>query len=203
MGQLNYDIAPYRNVPTQAANDVSSQPASTEFVQNLLPPGTVLPFAGAVPPTGWLLCDGSNVSRTTYARLFAVIGTTYGAGDGSTTFRLPDLRGEFIRGLDNGRGVDPGRTLGSLQLDQMQRLTGTISAATTGGGAPLLSGGNGVFRADTSTGAPGIGTTGSGSTRYASVLFDSADSPNARVSSTTSGETRPRSVALNYIIKAQ
>jgi phage-related tail fiber protein len=55
------------------------------------------------------------VSRTTFAELFSAIGTTHGAGDGSTTFNVPDLRGEFVRGWDHGRGVDSGRGLGSLQ----------------------------------------------------------------------------------------
>ena len=60
-------------------------------------------------------CNGSAVSRATYADLFTAIGTTFGIGNGSTTFNLPDLRGEFIRGWDNGRNVDPGRALGSFQ----------------------------------------------------------------------------------------
>jgi len=62
-------------------------------------------------PDGWRACSGQAVSRTTYAALFAAIGTEYGVGDGSTTFDLPDLRGEFLRGWDNGRGVDSGRVL--------------------------------------------------------------------------------------------
>lgn len=66
-------------------------------------------------PAGWLIENGAALSRTTYATLFAVIGVTYGAGDGATTFNLPDRRGEFDRGLDLGRGVDPGRVLGSAQ----------------------------------------------------------------------------------------
>ncbi|WP_432728572.1 phage tail protein [Variovorax sp. W6] len=77
--------------------------------------GMVCYFAQATPPTGYLKRNGAAVSRTTYARLFAKIGTTYGAGDGSTTFNLPDGRGVFDRGLDDGRGLDPGRTLGSYQ----------------------------------------------------------------------------------------
>lgn len=77
--------------------------------------GQVAYFPTEAAPSGWLIADGSAVSRTTYALLFALIGTTYGAGDGSTTFNLPDLRGEFVRGLDLGRGVDVGRTLGSYQ----------------------------------------------------------------------------------------
>ena len=63
-----------------------------------VPPGTVIIHAGGRPP-GWLTCIGSAVSRTTYAALFAAIGTTYGAGDGTTTFNLPDLRGRFPRGI--------------------------------------------------------------------------------------------------------
>jgi len=86
--------------------------------------GTVIWFAANTAPTGYLKANGANVSRTTYASLFAAIGTVFGVGDGSTTFGLPDLRGEFIRGWDDGRGVDSGRAFGSAQLDQMQKITG-------------------------------------------------------------------------------
>lgn len=82
--------------------------------------GSVSYFAMASAPSGWLAADGSAVSRTTYANLFAKIGTTFGVGDGSTTFNLPDLRGSFIRGLDNGKGYDSGRTLGSYQADDFK-----------------------------------------------------------------------------------
>ena len=71
-------------------------------------------------PAHCLECNGAEISRATYPELFAVIGTTYGAGDGSTTFKIPDLRGEFVRGLDNGRGVDAERGLGSGQDDARQ-----------------------------------------------------------------------------------
>jgi microcystin-dependent protein len=71
--------------------------------------GVVLPFAGSAAPTGWLLCYGQAVSRTTYDNLFAVIGTTYGAGDGSTTFNLPDLRGRAVAGMDNMGGTAASR----------------------------------------------------------------------------------------------
>lgn len=64
------------------------------------PAGTVIQYAGNTVPTGWLACDGSAVSRATYATLFAAIGVTYGAGDGSTTFNLPDARGRAVAGLD-------------------------------------------------------------------------------------------------------
>lgn len=69
--------------------------------------GIVKPFAGNVAPIGYRFCDGFNLSRTTYAKLFAVIGTSWGNGDGSTTFHIPDLRGRFLRGRDAGAGRDP------------------------------------------------------------------------------------------------
>ncbi len=68
------------------------------------PTGSVQSYAGSSAPTGWLLCFGQNVSRTTYADLFAVVSTTYGVGDGSTTFGLPDLRGRVVAGVDNMGG---------------------------------------------------------------------------------------------------
>lgn len=85
-----------------------------------IPAGFIMPFAGSTAPDGWLECNHGEVSRTQYADLYAAIGDTYGAGDGSTTFNLPENRGEFIRGWDNGRGIDPNRQLGSFQLDQLQ-----------------------------------------------------------------------------------
>ncbi len=83
----------------------------------ILPAGAVLFFAMNAAPSGYLVCNGSAVSRTAFATLFSKIGTLYGSGDGSTTFNLPDLRGEFIRGWDGGKGVDSGRLFGSGQLD--------------------------------------------------------------------------------------
>lgn len=75
--------------------------------------GTVLPFAGSAAPTGWLLCHGQAVSRTTYAALFNTIGTTFGAGDGSTTFNLPDLRGRVAAGKDDMGGSAASRLTNS------------------------------------------------------------------------------------------
>ena len=86
----------------------------------LLAPGLILFFAANTPPTGWLKANGAAVSRATYASLFAAIGTTFGAGDGSTTFNLPDLRGEFLRGWDDSRGIDTGRVFGSAQADSFK-----------------------------------------------------------------------------------
>jgi len=97
-----------------------------------VPAGVFVPYAGETAPAGWLLCDGSAVSRTTYATLFAAIGEAYGTGDGSTTFNLPDMRGEFLRGWDNGRGIDSGRALGSAQSGQNQSHAHSGSAASAG-----------------------------------------------------------------------
>ena len=79
------------------------------FLLSLVATGAVMDYAGATAPDGWLLCDGSPVSRATYADLFAAIGTTYGAGDGSTTFNLPDLRGRTTAGKDDMGGTSGNR----------------------------------------------------------------------------------------------
>lgn len=106
--------------PTAAFGANSTQIATTAFVQanaSAMPTGAMLHYAGpiATAPAGFLFCNGAAVSRTTYNLLFTAIGTTYGAGDGSTTFNIPDARGVFLRGLDNGRGLDPSRALGTFQ----------------------------------------------------------------------------------------
>jgi microcystin-dependent protein len=86
-----------------------------------VPTGAVLDFAGSTAPTGFLLCDGSAVSRSTQAALFAVIGTTYGAGDGSTTFNLPDLRSRLSVGVGTGGGLTA-RTLGDIGGEETHKL---------------------------------------------------------------------------------
>lgn len=107
-----------------------------------MPVGSVIPFAGAVAPAGWLLCDGSAVSRTTYAALFAVIGTTYGAGDGSTTFNLPNLKGRIPVGRDTGQtefdtlgetGGAKTHTLSFFELPSHTHGAGTLAAGSAGG----------------------------------------------------------------------
>lgn len=80
-------------------------------------PGDILFHAKNAAPPGFLKCNGGAISRTTYADLFAEIGTTFGAGDGSTTFNLPELRGEFPRFWDDARGIDASRVFGSAQGD--------------------------------------------------------------------------------------
>jgi microcystin-dependent protein len=87
-----------------------------------VPPGTVAEFAGATPPPGWLKADGSEVSRTQFAALFAATNTTYGAGNGSTTFNLPDLRGRFPVGVGQGPGLT-NRSLGASGGEERHTLT--------------------------------------------------------------------------------
>jgi len=89
-----------------------------ELAELLIPPGVVTAYGAAAAPSGWLLCDGSAVSRTTFARLFAAIGTTFGVGDGSTTFNVPDLRQRFPLGVAaSGTGSTLGGTGGTIDHD--------------------------------------------------------------------------------------
>lgn len=102
--------------PTQPQGTSNKTIATTEFVMTAnANVGQVSQFASSNVPAGWVECDGSALSRDTYADLFAVIGTIWGAGDGSTTFNIPDMRGIISRGWDNGAGVDIGREIGTYQ----------------------------------------------------------------------------------------
>jgi len=138
--------------------------------------GMVLPFAGSAAPTGWLECNGGAVSRTTYSALFAAIGTLWGIGDGSTTFNLPETRGEFIRGYDHSRGVDSGRAIGVWQNESLR------SHAH-------------VYDTRSITGYAGDSGAGGGMTTAAAY-----DETRNRAS-TGGSETGPRNVAMMYIIK--
>ena len=118
--QTQVDSAKSTTLTTMNAHVTAANPHPQYVTQSALAavataPGIVNFFASNVAPTGWLKCNGTAVSRSNYAALFAVVGTAFGAGDGSTTFNVPDLRGEFLRGFDDGRGVDANRTFGSRQ----------------------------------------------------------------------------------------
>lgn len=150
-----------------------------------VPAGSVSAFAMNTAPTGWLKANGAAVNRTTYATLFTAIGTTFGTGDGSTTFNLPDLRGEFIRGWDDSRGVDSGRVFGSSQ------------AAAFAAHKHLQ---NEV--ANTVSGQDRYGQTNSGINTRGRYAFEDVTSATASNTSTEGGtETRPRNVALLACIK--
>lgn len=127
--------------------------------------GRIVFFGSSTPPTGWLKCNGAAVSRTTYADLFAVIGTTFGTGDGSTTFNLPELRAEFPRFWDDSRGIDTGRVLGSLQSDEIKAHTHTYSLVFGGAGASAATAGvNGTSTSNT-------GSTGGTETRPRNIAL--------------------------------
>lgn len=97
--------------------------------------GQISAFARSTAPAGWFKANGAAVSRAAFPELFAAIGTTFGAGDGSTTFNLPDLRGEFLRGWDDGRGVDAGRAFATVQAGQNASHTHGASASASAGNA--------------------------------------------------------------------
>lgn len=155
----------------------------------VIPPGVIWMYSGTVNPSGWLGCSGEEVSRTIYANLFAAIGTTYGQGNGTTTFTLPDLRGRFIRGSDNmglgpaGRdpdaatrtamatGGNTGANVGSIQGDQNKAHT------------------HSYFRPNFEN----INT--------AADAGSVATGDDAAVTGSEGGESRPINVNMNFIIK--
>lgn len=128
-----------------------------------IPTGVVVAFAtAAAAPSGWLLCDGSSVSRSTYSALYAVLGTTWGQGDGSTTFNLPDYRGVALRGWDDGRNLDPGRTFAEYQADELEEHSHSYLRAIAEGG---FSGNDDPTNADKTQSTGTTGTFGGSETR--------------------------------------
>lgn len=168
--ERSLNLSDLASVPTARANlDVYSKAETDQKA----PAGLVGYFARNAAPAGWLKANGALVSRATYATLFAAIGTTFGVGDGSTTFALPDLRGEFIRGWDDGRGVDSGRALGSAQGHQFASHSHEI---------------------------PTFGRDGSG--QYGKVGDSGSGRTNTGITMNSGGtETRPRNVAMLSCIK--
>lgn len=128
-------------------------------------------------PTGWIKANGAAVSRTTYAALFAAIGTTFGVGDGSTTFNVPDLRGYFPRGWNDDGSQDSGRAFGSTQADAYASHTHTMFDQSGSGGS-----------------------NGSG-TRYVAITIFSNATGAKGTDAAGGAETRPKNVALLAIIK--
>jgi microcystin-dependent protein len=183
-----------------------------------VPSGSVFCMAVATVPSGYLECNGAEVSRTTYSVLFAVIGTAYGTGDGSSTFNLPDLRGEFVRGFDNGKGTDSGRSIATSQSSQNAQHNHSMSVSgTTSNPTPTLTGdvrrisegyrsqgtASGVFTKELD-GNNNI--TGSSSTSpVAGFSMDATHTHTFSASGNTGNqggnESRPRNVAMMYVIK--
>lgn len=175
------------NYDAQATKD-GSQDA---LIAQAQPAGMVGQFANSSAPAGWLKCNGAVVNRADYPALFAAIGTTYNTGgETGTQFRLPELRGEFVRGLDDGRGVDASRAIGTAQGHQFQghnhRITSGIAAAF----GPPYTGvvvGSYIGNEDMSTSRGTYAITIEGDGSHGSPAVGS--------------ETRPRNVALLYCIK--
>lgn len=126
-----------------------------------LPVGAILPHAGTSPPSGYLLCSGQAVSRSTYAALFAVISTTYGTGDGSTTFNLPDLRGRVPGGKDDMGGTAAGRLTTAAS-----GVNGAALGASGGAEAVTLTGAQSGTSAHSHTATPSLSTDSQGSHQH-------------------------------------
>lgn len=162
----------------------------TDVAGLTLPSGMITPYGGATAPSGWLLCDGTAVSRETYADLFAAIGTTFGTGDGSTTFNIPNLQDKFVEGASSTN------TLGSTKNAGLPNITGTFNADNLhhGGGAWGGAFTNGFVHAGNAQQmSSGVGTTSDNS-----ISFDASLSNNIYGASNT---VQPPAVCINYIIK--
>lgn len=163
------DIVSMRGAASGVASLDSGGLVPTAQIPSILPSGILVPYAGSSAPSGWLLCDGSAVSRTTYAALFAAISTTYGVGDGSTTFNVPDLRGRIPAGQDNMGGTAAGR----LQVS----LSGTTTASSA------------VVTGLSSTTGLAVGMSAFGSTLPGGVTIASIDSATQVTLSSGTGVT--------------
>ena len=141
----------------------------------VVPAGSVVAFASNTAPSGFIKANGAAISRTTYADLFSVCGTTFGSGNGSTTFNVPDLRGEFLRGWDDARAVDNARAFGSYQAGNVGSHTHTVT----------------VYRYSY------YGGHYSPNMNYHSEYTQNQTTDNGN----QTGETRPRNVAMLYCIK--
>ncbi|MEX1397833.1 phage tail protein [Escherichia coli] len=149
-----------------------------------LPVGVPVPWPSATPPTGWLKCNGAAFSAEEYPELAKAYPTN----------KLPDLRGEFIRGWDDGRGVDSGRALLSQQSDAMQKISGTatdnsMGASASGSGAMTITGDTGNKYYASATSSPSY-------IYYKTIGIDSS------LVARTANENRPRNIAFNYIVRA-
>ena len=193
---------------------------SWQAVQGV-PSGSVFCHASTTIPSGYLECNGAHVSRTTYAALFAAIGTTWGSST-SSNFHLPDLRGEFVRGFDNSRGVDNGRSFASSQGSQytQHHHTTSVSSSVSDPGHrhkgqnqsanSSQADGHSVWVNDRAIGNYGSGS-GSGGGPLGNRHFLTNETTGISVSTSVTvnnsggtangSETRPRNISMIYIIK--
>ena len=181
-----------------------------------VPTGCVFCRAAASVPAGYLECNGAAVSRSTYSGLFSVIGTTYGSGNGSSTFNLPDLRGEFVRGFDHGRGVDSGRSINNPQGSANQSHNHsygnngiTVSGANHNHSIRKINLQPSIANVAITLGSGqsyqiGYATNDGGNTNQAvlnSGNLSMSGSVGITINNTGTNESRPRNVAMMYIIR--
>lgn len=197
---------PNVNLVRKPSTDTSTGEAS---FRDTFSAGVVFPFAGSVAPDGWLLCDGSAINRVTYSRLFAMIGTTYGVGDGSTTFNLPDIRGRIAIGKDDMGGFAANRiTVGGSGIagNILGATGGTETHVLTNSQMPIHNhgGATGGHTHDVGTGSVGGNNAVAGNYTRSSSVQTAALSATASISNDGGGgahnNTQP-SMILNYIIK--
>lgn len=181
------------------SSNIKEYPSSVQYVDSHI--GEIRFISHTNIPSGWMECNGVELSRALFSELFAAIGTTFGVGDGSTTFNIPDMRGVFPRGWDHGRGVDIERTLGSDQLDAFQGHKHITSGASGISGASNF---NPIFGGETSI-TTGLGGYTGLTSLYAVHSGDSniPDSSGTNGTPRFSHETRPRNVAFVFIIKVK
>jgi hypothetical protein len=200
------------SVNTSQIVDAAVTPAKLSSLSQsfLVPTGAVMAFAGTTSPVGWLLCDGAEVSRTTYADLFALLGESHGEGDTALTFNLPDYRGRFLRGVDDPTGADPaGRDPDAASRTAMSvgGNTGGLIGSTQDEG--FISHGHQIRHRQ--PWPPGSPVDQNGRTLVAFIqedipsnLMDSATYlvPGSTTAEPTGGnETRPKNAYVNFIIK--
>lgn len=183
---------PASNVSTIAGQTVEARLADLEA--RVVPPGTIVAIAGGAAPSGWLLCDGSAVSRATYAALFAQIGVGWGAGDTVLTFNIPDLRGRFLRGVSGTSGNDP-------DADARSPSTAGGNTGNSVGSVQSAALANHLHSTQIWRMSYAAGGTTQGA-RYGDIGLGNNDFGTGGVmGATASSETRPINANVNFIIK--
>lgn len=192
------------SIANDSIQKIDLSPALRTEIDQLVPAGTVVAFGGSSAPLGWLVCDGSNVSRSQYSTLFAAIGSAHGNGNGTSTFALPDYRGRFLRGVngpasDGGPLRDPdaasrvamspggaaGNTVGSIQSDSIRAHAHNTDGSDSGNQHPVRAGGDSIIDALSRD----------------ATANDANYIPGSKTGLSGGSETRPANAYVTFIIK--